>query len=84
MSAFGYQQYWDKRYEEEEFFEWYYGYDVMGPVIGQYRDELGLQKDQMKVLMIGCGNSGMIIRGTRSNFVQTSVMICTKMDIRAL
>jgi len=50
-SAYGQKQYWDTRYETEEYFEWFAGYEP-------YKDILRKNiKTTDKILTLGCGNS---------------------------
>ncbi|XP_066295909.1 EEF1A lysine methyltransferase 4-like [Branchiostoma lanceolatum] len=45
------KEYWDRRYEEEDSFEWFKGYDSFRDLV------LRNVKKTDKILMLGCGNS---------------------------
>jgi hypothetical protein len=50
-------KYWDERFATEEHFEWYSGWPLLGPAMQREFNHCKLQKQQLKVLIVGCGNS---------------------------
>jgi hypothetical protein len=63
MPNYGDPSYWDKRYQKQDgkTFDWLEDYQSLKPLLEKY-----ITREQ-KILMLGCGNSGILIRTQRKD-----------------
>lgn len=69
MANYGDEQYWDKRYTEQEgrLFDWLEDYESLKPIFERFM----LRSD--RILMLGCGNSELSEKMYDDGFVNVKI-----------